>query len=210
MRTMSPAGGHEPGTHVTTLLGRVAGGDRDAVDELFPVVYEQLRAMAGSFMRQQAVAHTLQPTSLVHEAYIKLLGPGGEALAAGSRDRAHFLALAARAMRQILVDHARAKAADKRGGGGDGEGWRRITLSDQEAGGTGATRVIDLLALEDALGELSGLDGRKAKLVELRFFGGLSGEEAAEVLGVSRATVANDWTFTRAWLARRLKNGDEG
>ncbi len=180
---------------VTRLLSEAAAGKPSAYDELFPLVYDQLRELASAFFRSQPGDHTLQPTALVHEAYLKLVDPPR---AAAPRDRAHFLALAARVMRQILVDHARTKGRDKRGGG-----RTRISLDQTPSASTG--NVVDLLAVDEALAKLERLSERKARLVELRFFGGLSNEEAAEVLDVSRTTVSEDWRLARAWLSRELR-----
>jgi RNA polymerase sigma-70 factor, ECF subfamily len=184
---------------LTRLLDRVSAGDAAAADELFPLVYHELRALAGSFFRQQPSDHTLQPTALVHDAYLRLV----DQTHPGWKDRAHFFAVAAKAMRQILTDHARRKHAAKRGGGG---ARQRITLDDDVA--VTADRPIDLLSLDEAMGRLSQLDPRKGQVVELRFFGGLTNEDVANVLGVSRATVADDWTIARAWLRSELSKGE--
>jgi RNA polymerase sigma factor (TIGR02999 family) len=167
-----------------------------AAERWIPLVYEELRRLAARSIRNQPPGHTLQPTALVHEAYLKL-AEGPERL---WRDRTHFLATAATAMRHILVDHARARDAEKRGGG-----WRRITLDDRLGAQPGAD--IDLLCLDEALEKLAALDGRKARVIELRFFAGLSIEETAEALEVSHMTVSNDWRFARAWIARAI-DGD--
>lgn len=179
---------------VTRLLAALGSGADAAEERLFPLVYEELRALAGAYFRNQPADHTLQPTALVHEAYLKLVRDAD----AAPRDRAHFLALAARVMRQILVDHARRRGRAKRGG----EQLQRITL-DHAALGANA-QALDPLALEEALQKLAALGERKARLVELRFFGGLSEEEAADVLRISRATAAREWRFARAWLIQEL------
>ncbi|MBK8913337.1 MAG: sigma-70 family RNA polymerase sigma factor [Phycisphaerales bacterium] len=181
--------------HVTQILGAVAAGDGSAAGHLFEIVYEQLRGIAGSYFRHQRSDHTLQPTALVHEAYVKLIG--GEEVQ--PRDRGHFFALAARVMRQILVDHARARGREKRGGDGS---WQRLTLDGIAL--DDPQRPLDLLALEEALTRLAALNESHARLVELRFFGGLEEDEAAEVLGISRATASRAWRFVRAWLIREL------
>jgi RNA polymerase sigma factor (TIGR02999 family) len=173
------------------LLVRLRDGDDQAAAELFPRVYKQLRALAGAYLRGRA-GHTLSPTALVHEAFLKLVKH-----ADGYRDHAHFVAVAATAMRQILVNHARDAVAQKRGG----KGRERVTLSgladdEQDA--------VDALAMDDLLRELETLDARQARLVELRVFGGLTEEEIAAVLGVSTRTVQKDWRRAKAWLLERL------
>jgi RNA polymerase sigma-70 factor (ECF subfamily) len=171
---------------------RVRSGQ--TLDLLWPQVYEELRRLARRSMRGQRPEHTLQPTALVHEAYLKLArSPGLDA-----SDRSRFLALAARAMRQILVDHARAKGAARRG-----EGGVRVELAE----GAGATPppAVDLLALHEALDRLAAIDERKVQIVELRFLAGLTVEEVAEVLGLSAPTVKRDAAMARAWLFRELE-----
>ena len=181
---------------VTRILQAAGDGDTAAARRLFPLVYDELRALAGSLFQNQGPNHTLQPTALVHDAYMRMVGqPEG-----AWKDRAHFLAVAAQAMRQILIDHARRKKAEKRG-----SGWDRVTLD--EAVALDGERTLDVLALDEAMTRLSGLDERKARVVELRFFGGLTNEEVASVLDVSRATVADDWTVARAWLRGELSRG---
>jgi RNA polymerase sigma factor (TIGR02999 family) len=184
-------------THtVTDLLRAWAAGDQAALDELLPLVYDELRRQARRYMRAQPSGHTLQTTALVHEAYLRLVGQSH----VDWQSRAHFLGVASKAMRSILVDHARARRAAKRGGTA-----RAVTLD--EAGGVpdaGSQRGVDVLALDEALARLAELDLRKSQLVELRYFGGLGIEEAAVVLGVSPATVKREWTTARAWLRREL------
>ncbi|MBL8985121.1 MAG: sigma-70 family RNA polymerase sigma factor [Gemmatimonadetes bacterium] len=187
----------EPG-QVTRLLARVSGGDDAALDELFPLVYGQLRDAADRALRLERPGHTLQPTALVHEAYLKLIGGTG----LPSRDRVHFLALAARAMRQILVDHARRRRARKRG---DGRG--PVTL-DHEIADRGLA-FDEVLALDDALDRLSGQNPRLRKVVELKFFGGLGEDDIAAALGVTTRTVQRDWARARAWLYREVYDGRE-
>ncbi|MEZ6164178.1 MAG: sigma-70 family RNA polymerase sigma factor [Phycisphaerales bacterium] len=177
---------------VTVILDRVAAGDRAAAEALIPLVYDELRQISGSVMRNQASSHTLQPTALVNEAYLKLIrAPEGFA------NRSHFLAVAATAMRQILTDHARRKRAAKRGGGARASGE-----VDQVAAPSG--QAIDTVALDDALRRLEALDPRRHRVVELRFFAGLTVEETADLLGLSRSTVEADWRSARAWLAVEL------
>jgi RNA polymerase sigma factor (TIGR02999 family) len=181
---------------VTRILQAAGNGDAAAAQRLFPLVYDELRALAGGIFQSQGPHHTLQPTALVHDAYLRMVGqPEG-----AWKDRAHFLAVAAQAMRQILIDHARRKKAEKRG-----SGWERVTLDDVMT--LEGERTLDVLALDEALQRLSHLDERKARVVELRFFGGLTNEEVASVLDVARATVADDWTVARAWLRGELSRG---
>lgn len=182
---------------VTQVLSEIAAGSRSAVERLLPLVYEELRALARSHFREQAGNHTLQPTALVHEAFLRLVGPAGEKL----RDRDHFFAVAATAMRQILIDHARRKQADKRGG--DRE---RITLDVVQPSEPEPLMVggIDVLMLEEALTTLAQRDPRKARVVELRVFGGLTCEQTAQVMGMPPKTVEADWYMARAWLRREL------
>jgi RNA polymerase sigma-70 factor, ECF subfamily len=187
---MTPGSTHS----VTDLLQAWASGDQAALDELLPLVYEELRRQARRYMRAQPAGHTLQTTALVHEAYLRLVGRS----AVEWNGRAHFFGVASKAMRSILVDHARARGAAKRGGSA-----RAITLDD--AGGVaGPQASVDVLALDEALGRLAELDPRKSQMVELRYFGGLGIDEAAAVLGVSPATVKREWTTARAWLRREL------
>lgn len=179
---------------VTQLLQRARDGDAGALDRLLPLVYDQLRAMAQRALRHEQPGHTLHATDLVHEAFFKLAGGGP---ATDWRDRAHFLAIASRAMRQVLVEHARRRLAGKRGGG-----MVLVTLDD----GTAATATSDdaIVALDEALERLGAMQPRLRTLVEHRFFGGLSERETAEVLGVSERTVQRDWTRARAWLHKEL------
>lgn len=177
----------------TRLLERLNDGDSAAAHELLPLVYDELRALAGAYFRRERADHTLQPTALVHEAFIKLIGQAD----AEWKGRAHFLAVAATAMRHTLVNHALAKKAVKRGGGA-----QSVMLDVELAGAT--TGGLDTLELDQALKELSNLDPRKAKVVEMRFFGGMTIEEAAAVLDVSVSTVEADWRMARAWLSSQL------
>jgi RNA polymerase sigma factor (TIGR02999 family) len=162
-----------------------------------PLVYDELRALAEDLFRRQPAGQTLQPTALVHEAYLRLV----ETSRVPCQSRAHFIAVASKAMRQILIDRARSRRSAKRGGARE-----RITLD--EAVAPAAERDVDLLALDEALEKLSGLDERKSRVVELRFFGGLTLAETAETLGVGRTTVSEDWRLARAWVARELVKGD--
>ena len=184
-------------SRVTQLLEKFEPGDRPAGKQLFAEVYTELRALAARYLHRERNNHTLQPTALVHEVYLKLVGQ----TSVDWQGRAHFLAIAAKAMRQILVDHARRHRAAKRGGN-----RHRITLDDNLV--IDSRRDVDLLALEDALTKLTKLDPRQAQMVELRFFGGLSIEEVAKVMGISKRSVEREWTMVRAWLRRELSRSD--
>lgn len=184
-----------PDPSVTQLLDRARSGSQSAIDALLPVVYGELRAIAQRHLRMEAPGHTLQATALVHEAYVKLVAEREQTW----HDRAHFFALAAQAIRRILVDHARAKKALKRG-----SGLRPITLDGAGVADEAPLEPVDLLALEDALTDLGALDAQQARIVELRFFGGLSMPEVAEVLGVSLRTAEGDWAMARSWLRVRM------
>jgi RNA polymerase sigma factor (TIGR02999 family) len=188
---MSPAGAGSP--DITRLLRAWREGDRAALDELTPLIYEELRRRAAHQLRRERRGHTLQATALVHEAFIRLAGQHTPEW----RDRAHFYAIASRVMRQVLVDHARARHAKKRG-----DGATRLSLDEALLISQDHNR--GLVALDDALTELAAQDERKARLVEIRFFGGLSIEDTAEVLGLSPATVKRHWSFARAWLHKQI------
>jgi len=179
-------------SEVTILLNQLQAGEEAAADELFPIIYEELRRLAGGFMSRERTDHTLQPTALVHEAYGKLM-----AQESPWSNRSHFMAIAATAMRRVLLDHARKRKADKRGGGA-----AQITLKEELFLTDG--RGLDIEALDQALTRLAAMDERQGRVVELRFFGGLSVEETARVLGVSPNTVKRDWRHARAWLHREL------
>lgn len=180
---------------VTRMLDDLAAGDRSAAGRLLPHVYEELRALAAGFLARQRPGHTLQPTALVHEAYVKLAG----AVDANWQSRKHFFDVAAMAMRQLLTDHARRRATEKHGGQS-----ARVTLSDVATPLVDAPDV-DLLALDEALSKLSALDARQGRIVELRYLAGLTVEETADVLGVSPRTVKLDWQMARAFLRRELR-----
>lgn len=192
MQRLIPIGA-EMNNDVTGILKSLGQGSESAAAELFPLVYGELRRQAGQYLRNERRDITLQPTALVHETYLKLV----DAESADWNDRAHFCRIAARAMRQILVDHARKRSALKRG-----SDRRRLTLSDSL--GVTSGQVVDLLALDEALAQLSELAERQGKVVELRFFGGLTTEEVAGILDVSVSTVESDWRMARAWLHREL------
>jgi RNA polymerase sigma factor (TIGR02999 family) len=181
----------QPG-QVTALLRHWRQGDQEAVNVLLPLVYKELRRLAHYHMQSEREDHSLQSTALVHEAYLRLIGGQPVEL----QDRAHFIALASRAMRQILVDYARSRRANKRDGG------CRIDYDDLHF--LPVQRDSELLALDDSLAELSCIDERQAKIVEMKFFGGLSSPEVSQVLGISRATVDRDWATARVWLHRQM------
>ncbi|MGE3166771.1 MAG: ECF-type sigma factor [Planctomycetota bacterium] len=176
----------------TLVLERLRGGDRSALDELFPLVYDELRAVARSRLARLPGAQTLQATALVHEAYLRLMGTETP-----WQNRAHFFGAAARAMRNALVESSRRRRRDKRGGD-----WQRVTLSDSVL--SACDPGIDLLVLDDCLAQLEGFDPLAHQIVELRFFAGLTLEEVALALDRGRSTVDRHWSFARAWLLRRL------
>jgi len=182
---------------VTGLLRAWSGGDQRARDELLPLIYGELRRRAAAHLRRERRGHSFQPTALVHEAYLRLVDQQ-----VPWKNRAHFFGLASEMMRRILVDHARARKRGKRPGA-----WTRVELD--EAVAIAEQRDVDLVSLDRALQELSDLDPRHGRVVELRFFGGLTLEETAEVLGASAATVKRDWSLARAWLYRRLTSSSD-
>jgi RNA polymerase sigma-70 factor, ECF subfamily len=179
---------------VTLLLSALTRGDEAAASKLIPLVYDELRRLAASYMRREHQGHTLQATALVHEAYLKLV----EQRSVTWRSRAHFFGVAAQLMRRILIDHARGHLRQKRGG-------EHLKVSLDEAFVFSEQKSAELLAVNDALELLARVDSRQARVVELRFFAGLSVEEAAEVLGVSPKTVKRDWSVAKAWLYAELK-----
>lgn len=181
---------------VTSLLGQVAEGDSGAVDRLLPLVYDELHRRASSMMRRESSGHTLQPTALVHDAFLVLVNQDRTDF----KSRAHFFALASQAMRRLLVDHARARNREKRGGGA-------LKIRLDEGQGLSVQRDADVLALHDALEELETIDKRQAAIVTLRFFGGLSVEEVATVMKVSKRTIESEWTMVKAWLRRTMSDG---
>ena len=183
---------------VSQLLADARAGKADALNALLPLVYGELRRVAGGYLRRERPGQTLQATALVHEAYLRLMREQHVSW----QNRAHFCAIAANSMRQILVERARARNAAKRGGG-----VARITLVDEKVGAA-AGEDLDVEALHEALERFSAIDPERARLVELRYFGGLTIEETAEVLGQSPATVKRAWALARAWLARELQGGD--
>ena len=183
----------QPNRLVTKFLGELAAGDRSAADRLLPLVYTELRRIAGSRFNRERAGHTLQATALVHEAYLRLV----DQRATDWRNRAHFFGVAAQLMRHILLDYAKAHHAAKRGGG-----VRLVTLDDALV--VTGDHTEELLTLEEALSRLEKLDSQQAKIVELRFFAGLNVEETAEALGISPATVKREWAMARAWLHSEL------
>jgi len=182
-----------PPKDITQLLIDWNTGNRQALDELLPLVYDELRRVAAAHLRRERPGHTLQGTALVHEAYMRLI----DQTRIQWQNRAHFMGVAAQMIRRILVDHARAKHSAKRGAGA-------IALSLDESVEVPGKRDVDLVSLEDSLQDLGRIDPQQARIVELRYFTGLSIEETAEVLGTSPATVKRDWTVARAWLFREL------
>ena len=181
---------------ITGLLARIGEGSDSAANQLLPLVYEELRGLAEQYLRQERAGHTLQPTALVHEAYLRLVNESG----ATWKNRGHFFAIAARAMRRVLIESARRHKAQKRGCDLERVSLHEGTLADQRAD-------VDVLDLNDAMTRLADMDARKAEIVEMRFFAGLTNEEVADVLGLSRKTVVEDWTVALAWLSRELRKG---
>jgi RNA polymerase sigma factor (TIGR02999 family) len=181
-----------PAGEVTLLLAQVKGGDQAALGKLIPLVYKELRRLAGHYLRDERIGHTLQPTALVHEAYLRLAGQDR----ADWQNRAQFMGVAAQLMRRILVDYARQRAAAKRAPG----------AVDLEFGAT-SDKTEEVLAVDELLGRLTALDPQQGRVVEMRYFGGLSVEETAEALGVSPRTVKRDWAMAKAWLRTELAVG---
>ncbi len=177
---------------ITQLLNDWSQGDDLALEQLMPMVYSELHRMARQYMQSQPSGHTLQPTALIHEMYVKLMGQEEQKWA----NRAHFFGVAAQAMRHILVDHARNRSSKKRSGGQRVDLDEAMIVSDERSAG--------LVELDDALTRLSNIDERKGRVVEMKYFGGLSNEEMAEVLNVTTKTVIRDWQFARTWLLREL------
>lgn len=192
--TSNPSDSDPPLGQVTQLLANIEAGDDTAPARLLPLVYDQLRAMAQKAFREQVAGNTLQPTVIVHDAYLKLVNHAGE-----WNDRSHFFVVAAKAMRQLLADHARARKAQKRGGE-----WNRVSMADMP--GTAGAQDLDLVGLDSALNELAALSERQARVVELRFLAGLEVEEVGKILGVSGRTVVSEWRTARAFLRARLES----
>ncbi len=191
MATRSPQG-------ITQLLERWSQGDEEALDQLMPLVYDELHRLAGAYLRRERREHTLQPTALVNEAYLKLVRQRNIQW----QNRAQFFGVAAQLMRRILVDHARANDAAKRGGD-------RVNVSLKNIGAFGTQPTTDVLALHDVLNRLAEIDPDQSRIVELRFFGGLTIEEAAEVMQVSHSTVEREWKIAKAWLKRELTKSEK-
>ena len=185
----------KPPSEITQMLIELTGGNRDVVNQILPHIYDELRRLAGSYLRRERADHTLQPTALVHEAYMKLI----DQKQVHWQNRAHFFGIAAQVMRRILMDHARKHTAEKRGGEAE-----KLPL-EEEILIVSHDRSADLIALDDALDNLAKLDEQKAKIVELRYFGGLSIEETAEVMGVSVPTINRQWRMAKAWLHAELQ-----
>jgi len=184
----------EPPQEVTLLLKKWRAGEQRALDELIPLLQSELRNLAGGYLRKERADHTLQPTALVNEAYMRLVDQNRVQW----QDRAHFIGIAAQMMRRILVDHARQRRAEKRGG--------MVTkVTFDEAIDSPEDRGVDVEALDEALTRLAAFDERLAKVVEARFFGGLSIDETAKVIGISPATVKREWATAKAWLYRELR-----
>lgn len=182
---------------ITLLLHAAASGDRESVDALMTAIYQDMRRLAAHHMGAERRDHTLQPTAVVHEAYVRLI----DQRKTDWKDRLHFFAVASRIIRRVLIDHARANEAGKRGGD-----RTRISLEDHEV--AGPARDIDLMALDEALNELAEIDPQQCRIVELRYFGGCTVEEVAELLGVGKRTVDRDWQAAKAWLFLRLEEGE--
>lgn len=186
----------KPSAGITELLIAWSDGNREARDELASVVYDDLRRLAAGYMRREPAGHPLQPTALVSEAYLRLI----DQRRVKWRNRAHFFGVAASMMRRILVDYARRRRAERRGGN-----WERVTVSGLELAAN-EPNPIDVLALHESLERLAEFDSQQARIVELRYFAGLTIDEAAEVVGVSEATVAREWTIAKAWLRANLSD----
>lgn len=182
-----------PSLEVTRILVDLSNGNREAVDQVTPLIYGELRRLAASYMRRERPGHTVQATELVHEAYLRLV----DQRAVTWQNRAHFLGVAAQVMRYILLDYAKGHRAAKRGGGAE-----KVQLDEALAGAENG--VLDILCLDDALTRLAAIDANQAKIVELRFYAGLSVEETAEAMSISTATVKREWRMARAWLQREL------
>jgi RNA polymerase sigma factor (TIGR02999 family) len=183
---------------VTQLLLECRNGNRNALERLVPLVYDELRQLAASYLRRERPEHTLQPTALVHEAYVRLVGQRN----INWQHRSHFFGVAAHLMRLILVDHARARRSGKRGGG-------LLAVPADDVLDLAEHRDLDVIALDDALSALARLDEQQSRIVELRYFGGLSVEETAEALGVSTPTVKRDWAVAKLWMRREILRGRE-
>ena len=180
-------------TNITEMLVAYGRGDKESLDQLMPIVYDELRRQAARYLRREQVGHTLQTTALIHEAYLRLV----DQRSVQWQNRAHFFGIAAQLMRRILVDHARTKKRAKRGGSG-------VRVSLGEATAAVKSQDLDVVALDEALRRLEEIDEQQSRVVELRFFSGLTVAETAEVMGISPATVKRDWSMAKAWLHREL------
>jgi len=196
---MSRAGEPQPGNDVTRLLVQLSDGDQDAAGQLIPLVYGELRRMAGAYMRKERSGHTLQPTALVNEAYMRLVG--GDA---HCQNRAHFFAIAAHTMRQVLLNYARERRAEKRGGAAA----HKVDLDAELLVSTDS--LEEVIAIDDLLDRLEQISPRQSRMIELRFFAGLNVEETAEVMGISTITVQRDWRSAKAWLHREMTAAKSG
>jgi RNA polymerase sigma-70 factor (ECF subfamily) len=185
---------HDRPSEITLWLKQWSAGNDDALEALLPVVYAELHRQAANYLRHERVGHTLQPTALINEVYIRLINQQH----VNWQNRAHFFGIAAQGMRRILVDHARSRHRDKRGGNAE-----NVPI-DSAVMAIPGSKTVDLIALDEALSRLAQFDERQARIVELRFFSGLSVEETAEALGISPATVKNDWRTAKAWLFREI------
>ena len=183
---------------ITRLLLNWREGDKTALDRLVPLVYREMRRLAGYYMRRQRADHTLQTSALINEAYLRLIDHKNMRW----ENRAHFYAVAAQAMRRILVDHARSRGYQKRGGGAPKVSFDEAVIGAEE-------RAAELIALDDALKDLAAMDPRKSQIVELRYFGGLSVDETAEVIGVSAVTIMREWRSAKGWLLRAISKGQQ-
>ena len=184
---------HRTSPRITQLLLAWGEGRRDALDEMLPLVYDELRRLASRYLKREPDGHTLQPTALVHEAFVRLI----DQRRVRWQSRAHFYGVAAQVMRRVLIDHARARKAGKRG-----SGWDRVPLVEDSLASNSTD--VDVLALDDALKRLSVFDPQQERIVELRYFGGLTIEETALAIGISPATVVREWTIAKAWLRNEL------
>lgn len=187
------SGVQERPENITELLASYGRGNKESLDQLMPVVYDELRRQAARYLRREQAGHTLQTTALIHEAYVRLVDQRNMQW----QNRAHFFGIAAQMMRRILVDHARSKKRVKRGGS-----EIRVSLDDVNVAAKG--QDLDVVALDEALDRLAQIDEQQSRVVELRFFSGLSVEETAEVMGISKSTVKRDWSMAKAWLHREL------
>ncbi|MEP6716337.1 MAG: sigma-70 family RNA polymerase sigma factor [Terriglobia bacterium] len=184
----------ETGGDVTQLLGQLRAGNHEVANQLIPLIYDQLRRIAGAQMGRERPGHTLQATAVVHEAYMRLAGEQDVPW----QNRAHFFAIAAKTMRRVLLDYARQRHAEKRGG----EGAHKVELDAEIL--VGDDRIEDVVAIDEVLGRLSEMDPQQGQIVELRFFAGLDVDETAEVLGISASTVKREWRMAKAWLQREM------